>query len=572
MQQPGSATPTPTPTPAGSARMAFFGRVRAQWRAACSAQQQQADPPAQQAPEMRMPKLLYVEPLRGADEMSTVPTLEHRPLSGGASTTLGGVVRKDWLRLLHKAANDALSPRDVLRCSPAQLHFLMPILLRLEHLFDTLTLRMAEHRFLRNEAYWWMRANPSGVHRAFLDHNDFRESLEQEFGPTAELLEKLVFAVPEIGTTVKLQSFVNPLLNPPAAELPLDEDEDEAVGVLSELQVKKKCSSGHCPFFVEFVSACPDVASQLVLLKPDVVTSDAIMTRLFELFNYFWRMSWIPAERKPVALSFDVVAGGANWGVIEVIGGAKSLRTFDFTRMADPQKFTGADMAVFLRTAVGGFIAGYILGLGDRHLDNVMMVNGNMLMQIDFKHCFDQHTKGVDAPCLAIPMRMKRSLQARDKWIEFKDRCSDAFCVLRRSGSTVTALCRAMFAGVMPPQVVEASLIAKLQPNVLEEKAVAAIPTVIELSVYSLKRVMKNALHNLALMRMSAGVAPAPEVDSAAYAASCAAAVNTISEASATTAVSITAESHADDDEEAPEPVDKKDDCGPATSTKVGIE
>eukprot|EP01105_Mastigella_eilhardi_P009750 TRINITY_DN228_c0_g1_i3.p1 TRINITY_DN228_c0_g1~~TRINITY_DN228_c0_g1_i3.p1 ORF type:complete len:314 (+),score=80.33 TRINITY_DN228_c0_g1_i3:38-979(+) len=295
MQQPGSATPTPTPTPAGSARMAFFGRVRAQWRAACSAQQQQADPPAQQAPEMRMPKLLYVEPLRGADEMSTVPTLEHRPLSGGASTTLGGVVRKDWLRLLHKAANDALSPRDVLRCSPAQLHFLMPILLRLEHLFDTLTLRMAEHRFLRNEAYWWMRANPSGVHRAFLDHNDFRESLEQEFGPTAELLEKLVFAVPEIGTTVKLQSFVNPLLNPPAAELPLDEDEDEAVGVLSELQVKKKCSSGHCPFFVEFVSACPDVASQLVLWKFVVIVNRCA---------YF-------------VLSFTTPAFSLDWGAVE---------------------------------------------------------------------------------------------------------------------------------------------------------------------------------------------------------------------------------------------------------------
>lgn len=130
-------------------------------------------------------------------------------------------------------------------------------------------------------------------------------------------------------------------------------------------------------------------------------------------------------------------------------------------------------------------------------MDNTMISHGNLFVQIDFKHCFDHHTRGIDAPCtginlfskrihfLAIPLRLKLALLHKQQWEPFLDACAQAFCVLRRSNGMIISLCREMFAGICDASELETSLINKFQLDVLESKAKATIPS------------SKNATHNL---------------------------------------------------------------------------
>ncbi|KAH3767200.1 Phosphatidylinositol 3-kinase 1 [Pelomyxa schiedti] len=441
----------------------------------------------------------YVAPITGDDQMCPGATLETHPLKGAPNT-------KDWFRLLHKASNDTLSPRDVSKCSEQQLDFFMPLLLQLSHLPAALFARLNDSRFLRSSAFYWMQGAPLTIHSTFSHNNALRQALNEEFGATVSYFQAMsvTVAMQKEGATATFPpdpEMVSPFLEPIRDQAPFTSDDaldevDSNQGHLTGLTIGKTCKSGHSPIFLDLQDG---VKKKKILLKPDTVLTDALVYRFFELFNYFWRMSWIPAEVKPAAISFAVATGGPSWGFVEVIPNAIPLRNFDFDKILT---FSDSEMNTFLRTCAGGMIAGYLLGLGDRHSDNTMIVDGNKLMHIDFKHCFDHKTTGVDAPCIAIPMKMKKALVQKQKWNEFKDLCANAFAVIRRNNGWIVALCRSMFAGVVDSNEVEQSLLSKFQLGILESRAIANIPGIVEAGVYSLKRVLKDAVHEISLKRM----------------------------------------------------------------------
>ena len=55
-----------------------------------------------------------------------------------------------------------------------------------------------------------------------------------------------------------------------------------------------------------------------------------------------------------------------------------------------------------LRSTAGGFVAGYVLGVRDRHRDNMMIKDGAIFFHIDFEHILNQKTRGIDAPRIAV--------------------------------------------------------------------------------------------------------------------------------------------------------------------------
>ena len=100
------------------------------------------------------------------------------------------------------------------------------------------------------------------------------------------------------------------------------------------------------------------------------------------------------------------------------------------------------------------------MGIGDRHEDNMMLWYGGgktaplLYFQLDFKHVFGNQTKGVDAPPLTVPARLKQSLEKFGMWSGSKAKpglaelCVDAFRVLRRCSGTLRALSTEAFDGV----------------------------------------------------------------------------------------------------------------------------
>ena len=47
---------------------------------------------------------------------------------------------------------------------------------------------------------------------------------------------------------------------------------------------------------------------------------------MFEVFNYLWRHSHIPARRKPCALTFQIVPGDREFGFMEFMADSAPVR------------------------------------------------------------------------------------------------------------------------------------------------------------------------------------------------------------------------------------------------------
>ena len=76
----------------------------------------------------------------------------------------------------------------------------------------------------------------------------------------------------------------------------------------------------------------------------------------------------------------------------------------------------------------------HLLGIGDRHLDNIMMTNDGILFHIDYSYILGQDPKFSMGN---VSIRMTKDLieglgGKMEKYTEFKDLCSKIFIALRR--------------------------------------------------------------------------------------------------------------------------------------------
>jgi hypothetical protein len=127
------------------------------------------------------------------------------------------------------------------------------------------------------------------------------------------------------------------------------------------------------------------------------------------------------------------------------------------------------------------------------------------LKQLDFMHCFNRTTTGVDAPRFAVPRAMKFALRDRKMWNEFKLMCAKSLLVLRRHSGLLVHLARYFFRRISKnsDEEIQRCLRQSLYLEKTDKEAMAAVFAEIELSVYSLKKYVKNTLHSFNLDRMT---------------------------------------------------------------------
>lgn len=94
-------------------------------------------------------------------------------------------------------------------------------------------------------------------------------------------------------------------------------------------------------------------------------------------------------------------------------------------------------MNTFVRSCAGYCVITYLLGVGDRHLDNLLLTPCGKLFHIDFGYIL-----GRDPKPLAPPMRLSREMVEAmggvnsEHYQEFRTQCHTAFLHLRRWGKS----------------------------------------------------------------------------------------------------------------------------------------
>ena len=147
--------------------------------------------------------------------------------------------------------------------------------------------------------------------------------------------------------------------------------------------------------------------------------------------------------------SYRVLATGNDTGLIEFVKSQgladilkehEKLTTYIALHNPDPHGPNGCTMTSmmnFVKSCAGYSVITYLLGVGDRHLDNLMLASDGRLFHIDFGFIMGRDPK-ISPPSMKLCKEMVEAMG--EYFSEFKTYCCEAYNILRKSESVVLLL------------------------------------------------------------------------------------------------------------------------------------
>jgi len=159
----------------------------------------------------------------------------------------------------------------------------------------------------------------------------------------------------------------------------------------------------------------------------------------------------------------------------------------------------------FIRSSAGYCVITYILGIGDRHLDNLMVTKEGRLFHIDFGFILGKDPKPFPPP-MRICKEMVEGMGGNTSkgYESFKSKCCQAFKILRRHAKLIINLLYLMTdSGIRDlcgdPQFAILKVEQKFQEIMDDEHAEKHFLSLIEDSVSALFPVVLEKLHRLVI-------------------------------------------------------------------------
>jgi phosphatidylinositol 3-kinase len=173
-----------------------------------------------------------------------------------------------------------------------------------------------------------------------------------------------------------------------------------------------------------------------------------------------------------------------------------------------PYKIQAEVMDTYVKSCAGYSVITFILGVGDRHLDNLLISETGKLLHIDFGYIL-----GRDPKVMPPPMKLSKEMietfggMNSDHFGEFKKECYTAYLSLRRHANLILNLFSLMVDASVPDIALEPDKIVKkiqekFRLDISDEEAVRYIQNVIDVSAMAVIPGLVDRVHKLAqLMR-----------------------------------------------------------------------
>jgi len=216
----------------------------------------------------------------------------------------------------------------------------------------------------------------------------------------------------------------------------------------------KYMHSKKMPLWLVFKNADPHGENPVVIFKSgDDLRQDMLTLQMIRIMDKIWKKHELDLQMTP----YRCVATGHQNGMIEVVinarttanitkdeggGATAAFKDWPLAKWLHSENPTESLYARavdnFIRSCAGYCVATYVLGVGDRHNDNVMLTTDGRFFHIDFGHFLGNFKKKfgikrekapfVFTPDFAFVMGGKDSKDFK----KFEKLCCDAFAILRR--------------------------------------------------------------------------------------------------------------------------------------------
>jgi len=210
---------------------------------------------------------------------------------------------------------------------------------------------------------------------------------------------------------------------------------------------------------------------------------------------------------------YRVIATSPNDGFVEFIANSHTIQHIleahnkDIKRFFmhhNPRQKDQADaLNTFVKSCAGYCVMTYILGIGDRHLENILLTTDGHMFHIDFGFIFGKDPKPLP-PAMKFSKEMVEAMGGASSvnYRDFRHYCCLAFKVLRKHAHVILNLLSLMADANIPNMMDEPEThIRKVQDNfqlgLSDEEADHYILGKIDESLRALFTVMNDKLHSL---------------------------------------------------------------------------
>ncbi|VDP07739.1 unnamed protein product [Soboliphyme baturini] len=158
----------------------------------------------------------------------------------------------------------------------------------------------------------------------------------------------------------------------------------------------------------------------------------------------------------------------------------------------------------YVRSCAGYTVISYLLGIGDRHLHNLLLCTDGRIFHVDFGYILGRDPKPL-APPIKLTKEMIEGLGGfnSNQWQEFRTLTYTAFLHLRRNSNLILNLFALMINSTIPDIVLEPDkAVKKLQERFLlhlsDEEAVQYIQQLIDVSISAKMAAIADIMHDVA--------------------------------------------------------------------------
>ncbi|XP_074597664.1 phosphatidylinositol-4-phosphate 3-kinase catalytic subunit Pi3K68D [Brevipalpus obovatus] len=353
-----------------------------------------------------------------------------------------------------------------------------------------------------------------------------QESLQVKLSSVSERLKNAKDSH-RLSTLLRDLVSVNEFIKSHPVALPLSPSM-QIVGV--DIESCSYFNSNTLPLKLVFKSHPKDTASssqiEAIYKVGDDLRQDAFTMQMIKIMNKLWLQEGLDLR----IVVYDCMATDHRRGFVEMVKNAETLRkiqneygitgTFRDSCISEwLQKHNPLELdyrkAVenFTLSLAGYLVVTYVLGIGDRHNDNIMITTSGHLFHIDFgKYLGDAQMLGSikrDRTPFILTSDMAYVINGGDKPSEqfqnFVVLCCDAFNTIRRHTNLFLNLFSLMVSSDVPGLSLDAVkyIHSTLLPSLTEAEATIAFNKMIEETLSSVSTKFNFFLHNLAQLRFT---------------------------------------------------------------------
>jgi len=249
-----------------------------------------------------------------------------------------------------------------------------------------------------------------------------------------------------------------------------------------------------------------------ILKEGDDLRQDQLVMQMIILMDGLMKRYGLDLKLTP----YRVMAMSTKDGIIEFVPDSQALSSilkeydndllkFFREKRPDreaPRRIQAKVIDNFIRSCAGYCVITYILGIGDRHLDNLLVTADGCMFHIDFGYILGKDPKPFPPP-MKLCREMVEAMGGADSdgYQSFLRKCCEGYRILRRHGSLVVNLLYLMAdAGIKDlDNFAVLKVQEKLQEDLRDEEAETHFVSLIDQSVSALFPQLMEKVHKWAL-------------------------------------------------------------------------